>query len=157
MKLAVFMRRWQSNPGGVALSAPFNAAMPPADSKDSATMVTLWARLALALLLATICGVTGAAAQEPHLDCAKHPGLLHPIFSDYMVLQRNASVPVWGCTKPGSNVTVTIAGKTVQATANTGGLWKLRLAPMPEGGPYSMVVTAATSTRTLANVLVGDV
>ncbi len=74
-----------------------------------------------------------------------------------MVLQRNASVPVWGCTKPGSKVTVTIAGQTVQATATAGGLWKLRLAPMSEGGPYSMLVTAVASTRKLTNVLVGDV
>lgn len=120
-------------------------------------MVTLWARLALALLLAVICGVTRAAAVEPQLDCSQYTGLLHPLFSNYMVLQRNASVPVWGCTQPGTKVKVTIAGQTVQATAAAGGFWKLRLAPMSEGGPYSMLVTAAASTRKLTNVLVGDV
>ena len=119
-------------------------------------MVVLRVKLALGLMLAAILAATGAAAQEPRLDCARQPGLLHPIFTDNMVLQRNVRVPVWGCTQPGRAVTVTVAGQTVRTAADTGGFWKLRLAPMPAGGPYSIVVTAATR-RTLTNVLVGDV
>lgn len=119
-------------------------------------MVAIRVKLALGLMFAAIFGATGAAAQEPRLDCARQPGLLHPIFTDNMVLQRNVRVPVWGCTQPGRAVTVSVAGQTVRTAADTGGFWKLRLAPMPAGGPYSMVVTAAMR-RTLTNVLVGDV
>lgn len=119
-------------------------------------MVTLLSRLALALLLAVICRITGALAQDPVLDCSQQPGLLHPIFSTNIVLQRNAAVPVWGCTEPGSKVTVMIAGQTVKTAADADGFWKLHLAPMPAGGPYSMVVTAATK-RTISNVFFGDV
>ena len=90
------------------------------------------------------------------LDCSQNPGLVHPIFTDNMVLQRDSWDPVWGCTTPGGAVSVAIAGQTAQATADATGFWKLRLQPIPAGGPHTMVITGAAS-RTLANVLVGDV
>lgn len=119
-------------------------------------MVTLLSRLALGFLLAVIYNITASAAQEPALDCTQDSSLLHPIFNSSMVLQRNAIIPVWGCTQPGSKVTVMMAGQTVKTTATANGFWKLRLAPMPAGGPYSMAVTAATK-RTISNVFFGDV
>jgi sialate O-acetylesterase len=90
------------------------------------------------------------------LDCSQHPGLLHPVFGDQMVLQRDAWDPVWGCAQPASKVTVAIAGKTVSATADANGFWHLRLAPMPHGGPYDLTVSGSES-RTLHDVMVGDV
>ncbi len=119
-------------------------------------MVTLLSRLALGFLLAVACSITASMAQEPILDCTQQSSLLHPIFNSSMVLQRNANVPVWGCTEPGSKVTVTMVGQTVKTTATANGFWKLRLAPMPAGGPYSLGVTAATK-RTISNVYFGDV
>ena len=42
--------------------------------------------------------------------------LLHPLFCDHAVLQRDAKVPVWGWTEPSAKVTVTFAGQTRTAT-----------------------------------------
>ena len=42
---------------------------------------------------------------------------LAPAFSDYMVLQRGAVVPVWGTAKPGEKVTVDFAGQTKRTVA----------------------------------------
>lgn len=37
---------------------------------------------------------------------------LPAIFSEHMVLQRDATVPVWGWADPGETVTVSLAGQT---------------------------------------------
>lgn len=113
-------------------------------------------KLAQVVLIVAILGGTAAVAQEPHLDCTQNPGILHPIFNDHMVLQRNVLLPVWGCTNPGGAVTVSIAGQTARTTASASGFWKLRLKAIQAGGPYSMVVNAV-KTRVLSDVLIGDV
>lgn len=93
---------------------------------------------------------------EVSLDCAKHPRLLHAIFTDHVVLQRNTAVPIWGCSSANSTVSVQIAGQTVQTIADSTGLWRARLSPMPAGGPYDLEVKSSTSL-TLRDVLIGDV
>jgi sialate O-acetylesterase len=92
-----------------------------------------------------------------------------PIFSDQMVLQREMPVPVWGTAVPGEVVTVTFAGQSKTATAETNGHWMVRLDPMPAcAEPRRMTVTGSIpdpKTKTGAeqlghkfeNVLVGEV
>ncbi len=48
------------------------------------------------LLFIAISGVTFSTAAAADLP------LLHPLFSDHAVLQRDAKVPVWGWTEPGA-------------------------------------------------------
>ena len=48
----------------------------------------------------------------------------------HMVLQRDKAVPIWGTARPGEEVTVTFAGQTKSAKADTLGKWLLRLEPM---------------------------
>ena len=43
--------------------------------------------------------------------------LLHPLFADHAVLQRDVKVPVWGWVQPGSSVTVSFAGQKKNATS----------------------------------------
>src|SRR5688500_6208949 len=38
--------------------------------------------------------------------------LLHPLFTNNMVLQRDASDPVWGWADPGTTITVTVYDQT---------------------------------------------
>lgn len=78
------------------------------------------------------------------------------IFTDHMVLQRNASNPVWGTATPGEYVTVTIARQTRQAIADPAGHWRVTLAQLPTDEPLTMTI-AATNTVTIKDILVGEV
>jgi sialate O-acetylesterase len=86
--------------------------------------------------------------------------LLHPLFCDHAVLQREARVPVWGWTKPGATVTVKFAGQTRTAVAGKDGKWMVRLKPMPASAQpreLSVVTSAGNASVTIHDVLVGDV
>jgi len=88
---------------------------------------------------------------------SENKGLRLPsIIGDNMVLQQGMRAPVWGWDAPGQRVAVTIAGQKATAKAGADGRWKVRLRPMKAGGPHEMTV-AGSSTRTLRNILVGEV
>jgi len=82
---------------------------------------------------------------------------LPALFSDHMVLQRNIEVPVWGWAEPGQTVTVSINGQTASGQTNDDGKWMVHLEAMPAGGPFTLTVTAGNESRTLEDVLVGEV
>ncbi len=107
-----------------------------------------WRRLACWLLLGLGLAAMGAG------DGGKP--FLHPLFTDHLILQRDIAAPVWGWTTPGATVTVEVAGKKAEATADAGGKWLAKLGPLPAGGPYTLTVTGP-QTVTLQDVLVGDV
>lgn len=80
------------------------------------------------------------------------------IFSDDMVLQRNAPVPVWGWTRSGATVTVSFKGQTLSAVADIDGEWMVKLAPMEaSAAPAEMKTQTDEETITFKNVVVGDV
>ena len=79
----------------------------------------------------------------------------HGLFTDGMVLQRDAKVPVWGTADEGEAVTVTFAGQEVAATAKDG-KWRVELAPLKVGDPSTLTIKG-TNTVELKDVLVGDV
>ncbi len=81
---------------------------------------------------------------------------LSPVFTENMVLQRDQRDAVWGWTKPGEKVTVSLAGKAADAVAGADGRWQVLLPALPAGGPHTMTVSGP-ETITLENVLVGDV
>jgi sialate O-acetylesterase len=81
---------------------------------------------------------------------------LHPLFSDHMVLQRGIENPVWGWTQPGAKVTVTLQGKTVEATAGADGKWMAKLPPLVYGGPFQMDV-GGPQRASVKDVLIGEV
>ncbi len=84
--------------------------------------------------------------------------LLYTTFQDHAVLQRDKPIPVWGLTKPLAHVSVTLAGETVEATADAAGNWKATLAPLKAGGPYVMSATSdAGDSQTVKDILIGDV
>ena len=58
---------------------------------------------------------------------------LPAIFSDLLVLQREASVPVWGTADPGEEVSVTIAGQTQTAKGDVDGKWRVELNKLAAG------------------------
>ncbi|MCE9631269.1 MAG: sialate O-acetylesterase [Planctomycetia bacterium] len=82
---------------------------------------------------------------------------LPAIFSNGMVLQRSARVPVWGWAKPGEQVRVAVDGRTAEAQADANGRWRVALDLEDAGpGPFEMTVRG-DNTLTIANVAVGEV
>ncbi len=84
---------------------------------------------------------------------------LDELFSDHMVLQRNAPLPVWGSAPAGTRVTVEFGGSGAEATANAEGKWMARLPALPaskEGRDLS-VRSGGAICATIHDVLVGEV
>jgi sialate O-acetylesterase len=79
---------------------------------------------------------------------------LAALFSDHMVLQRDAEVPVWGWTAPGEAVTIEFAGQKKTVKADATGKWTARLEPLPAcAQPREL----KAGDIVLNDVLVGDV
>lgn len=81
---------------------------------------------------------------------------LPALISEHMLIQRDAPVRIYGWAAPGENVTVRLAGQTVQASADDAGRWEAWLRPMPAGGPHELVI-AGRNAITVRDVLVGEV
>jgi sialate O-acetylesterase len=92
----------------------------------------------------------------PFLPAATAQIKLPAIFSDNMVLQRNAKIPIWGMAKPGQQITVKIHQQSKMATTDRDGRWRVDLAAMPAGGPYELTVSGS-ETITFKNVMIGEV
>ncbi|MCO8120121.1 beta galactosidase jelly roll domain-containing protein [Stieleria sp. TO1_6] len=105
--------------------------------------------------IATACFLVIAATAVTSAAADTLP-FLHPLFTDHMVLQRDIKAPVWGWSKPGQTVTVSIAGQQASATAGDDGRWMATVGPLTAGGPHTLQVTG-TETVSVNDVLVGDV
>ena len=83
------------------------------------------------------------------------PRLPH-LFSDHMVLQRNAEIRVWGWADPGEKVTVTLAGQMREVTGAADSRWQVALAALPAGGPFVLEVRGK-QTIVVKDVMIGEV
>ncbi|MDZ7725338.1 MAG: hypothetical protein U5R06_21595 [candidate division KSB1 bacterium] len=101
----------------------------------------------IVLVLAAGCGVKPPTAENIRLSA---------IFSDHMVLQRDMDIPVWGKADPGGYVQVKFADQLRGAAVAEDSSWSLKLKPVRAGGPYSLSVIGADTTR-FEDVLVGEV
>lgn len=101
----------------------------------------------------------GAAllALSPLPAFAADAPLLHPMFQDHGVLQRDRPIPVWGDAKPGESVTVTLGNAKVTAKAGKDGRWQATLPAQKAGGPFTLMAKSASAEQSAADVLVGDV
>ncbi len=79
------------------------------------------------------------------------------VFSDHMVLQRNAKIPVWGWAAKGEKITITFHQQTKQTVTDKTGKWMLYLDNESAGGPFTLTVKGKSTTVQLSDVLVGDV
>lgn len=83
-------------------------------------------------------------------------------FNDHCVLQRNRTVPVWGESDPGAEVTVAFAGQRKTATADGEGRWRIDLNPLQascEGREMRILATTGEQTEEVVvkDILVGVV
>ena len=81
------------------------------------------------------------------------------IISDHMVLQQQTDVLLWGRAAPGVRITVAPSWcrETFSAAADPRGRWELTVPTPAAGGPFRIEVTAGQESRTLHDVLVGEV
>ena len=84
---------------------------------------------------------------------------LPAIIGDNMVLQQQADVLLWGEASPRCNITLEPSWSQNVYTTRTDddGNWKITLPTIAAGGPYEIAITAGKDTRTLKNVLLGEV
>jgi sialate O-acetylesterase len=83
------------------------------------------------------------------------PRLPH-LFTDHMVLQRDAEIHIWGWAAPGESIAASLAGETRQATAGGDSRWSIALPPLPAGGPFVLEVRGEKTIR-IKDVLIGEV
>lgn len=79
------------------------------------------------------------------------------IFTNDMVLQRNAPIRIWGWASPGEKVTVQLMKQAKSTTADDAGKWLVSLDEANAGGPHQLTVTGSRSSQVLQNILIGDV
>ena len=77
-------------------------------------------------------------------------------FADHMVLQRDAEIPIWGEAADGQTIIVSFNGQSVAADARDG-KWKVVLQPMSANAKPQPMMISGNGTRTIQDVLVGDV
>ena len=82
---------------------------------------------------------------------------LPQVIGSNMVLQRGQTVPVWGWAAPGEKVTVEFAGQKKSTKADAAGRWEVRLAKLTTSATPVAMTIAGSETRTLTNILVGEV
>lgn len=94
------------------------------------------------------------AGQMSLADGLKLPSIL----SDHMVLQQNASVPIWGKADPNAEVTVSFKGQSKTVHVDSSGRWRVNLAPMQaDAKPAVLTVSSGRQTNTVNDVLIGEV
>lgn len=112
------------------------------------------AAVAGALALAVCAQGAGGAATN------SVPLRFDPLFGDYMVLQRDKPVPVWGKAGTGDTVIVTFNREKCTATADSNGVWMARLPELKASETPGILAAQSQQTGVriaLSNVLVGEV
>ncbi len=104
--------------------------------------------LAVALVAISWCG---SATAQPR-------PLLHPLFSDHAVLQRDRPMAVWGWAQPRERVIVSFANERAEVRADATGAWRAALPALRAGGPFTLEArTASGASERASDLLVGDV
>lgn len=83
--------------------------------------------------------------------------LLHTMFQDHAVLQREQPIRLYGRAQAGEEVKLSFAGKRTRARADADGRWSATLPALKAGGPYTLTARAGGATQVVNDVLVGDV
>jgi len=113
------------------------------------------------LLCSTALGALAQPAPPPAFQppqvAPTEPQLLHPLFADHAVLQRDRPIKVYGEAAAGTAVRVSLGANSAQVRAGNDGRWSATLPAMAAGGPYTLSATAGERTATASDVLIGDV
>lgn len=111
-----------------------------------------WSGVASALAAIVVAGALQPAAAQPQKP------LLHPMFQEHAVLQRDRPMEIWGVAGAGDRLTITFNGASTSASADKTGAWRATLPPTSAGGPYTLAARAESgASQTISDILVGDV
>lgn len=93
-----------------------------------------------------------------HISLLAQDMRLGTIFTDNMVLQQQAQVPVWGWAKENSKISIKVSWneESYEGVADKNGKWKILVTTPIAGGPYTISITG-TETIVLKNVYIGEV
>jgi len=109
------------------------------------------------VLLTVKAGPASVAHTPPPSTGPASQLVMSHLFSDGMVLQRDAPVKIWGHAAPGEIIKVSFHGQTHTATTPKDGSWSTTLTPMAYGGPYTLEIAAKNDTLRYNDILIGDV
>ncbi len=84
---------------------------------------------------------------------------LSNLFSDNMVLQQESHVNIWGKAKKNQELIIynSWSGKIIRTIVKDDGSWEVKIKTPSAGGPYNIQVTCDGETKTINNVLIGEV
>src|SRR5215471_17909926 len=78
---------------------------------------------------------------------------LSSLFGNHMVLQQNASVPVWGTASPGEKISVALGNVSETVTAGADGKWMVRFKDLKPGAPLTMTVLGKNNKLEVHDIL----
>jgi sialate O-acetylesterase len=104
-------------------------------------------------------GPTGARppATDGHHTAATGSFRLPLMFADGMVLQRGKPIDIWGWSDAAAPITIEFEGHSTRVRASSSGYWRATLPAEKAGGPFEMKITVGAESRSIHDVLVGDV
>jgi sialate O-acetylesterase len=73
-----------------------------------------------------------------------------------MVMQQEKPLVVWGWANPNETIKVQLGSASAQTQANASGEWKVTLAAMTAGGPYTLTVSGSSNVQ-FEDVMIGEV
>ena len=79
------------------------------------------------------------------------------IFTDNMVLQRDATLHFWGTSDPGDEIKIQLRDQIASGKTDASGNWKIQMQPIGLGDPFDVVVSGSKNQITLKNVVAGEV
>jgi len=100
--------------------------------------------------------VSNSSSSTSSIPSANGAFTLPRLVADNMVLQRNASVRVWGEFSSDGTVTVSLNGKSFTGTCKNG-FFEVTVKTGDAGGPYDMTLSCNGVTKQLKNILIGYV
>lgn len=103
------------------------------------------------LIIAVLCFVGSLQIQAQ----IKLPAL----FTDNMMLQQNMEAPIWGWGTKNETLLISTSwdSKTYDVKADKFGKWQTKLATPKAGGTYNISIKQGSETKTISNVLIGEV
>lgn len=112
-------------------------------------------RLTTLLIILCACALTHAQGANVPTSDSTEPlaSVRRSLYSDNMVLQRDAVLRFRGQATPGERVHVALAGINAEVRADRNGHWQVQLPPLPAGGPYTLQM----GRDTYHNVYLGEV
>ena len=84
---------------------------------------------------------------------------LSNLFSDNMILQQESNVNFWGKAQKNQELLIytSWSGKIHKTSVNNDGNWKIKIKTPSAGGPFNIQITCNSETKTINNVLIGEV